>query len=229
MTDDDSVRARARAPIPLTAPGGTVMAWACGHCCRVCGGASRLVDVYGAGDVEEMAGFSRRGAEMCCACRDCGGLHSSHGLPVDGRPPLTCAACWTPERRAEGDRLTAELRAECAAEDARSRESVGRSVDAAAALELRDLMSDLSEMYWCAGWLIGTEHELWRATAPLRSGGPPVPFAWGMGEVTTDYLARLHGLSTASGGWWHSDGDHVLIFVPAKEWEVMHAAAHPTA
>lgn len=59
-------------PIPLSAPGGTVYAYACGRCHRVAGG----VHVPGpVSPVDRLAGLSMQRATRCCVCQ-CGAAMS---------------------------------------------------------------------------------------------------------------------------------------------------------
>lgn len=84
--------------------------------------------------------------------------------------------------------------------------------------QLRNLMSDLSEELWCAGWLSGLEHALWGRI----TDGPPT----GLRDSEVDQLRRLASLA---GGWWHwprEDGRPVKagpVFVPMDEWLMLYA------
>lgn len=81
-----------------------------------------------------------------------------------------------------------------------------------AAEQLRDLMSDISERCWYAGWLEGTEFVLWGAV----TGGART---WGHGTITEEDIARLEALSEIAGGWiaWNDDRDEEEC-VPMEEW-----------
>lgn len=69
------------------------------------------------------------------------------------------------------------------------------------------LMSDLSEDYWAAGWLIDLEFELWQAV----TGGK----AW----ITAAEVARLRYFSGKCGGWIvFNDGPPYRRYVPLAEW-----------
>ncbi len=76
---------------------------------------------------------------------------------------------------------------------------------------LAALMSSLSEDLWCAGWLTGTEHALWK----MVQGGPR---EWGMGEVSQRQVDLLRLLSEEAEGWiiYGANGPH---FVPIDEWK----------
>lgn len=83
---------------------------------------------------------------------------------------------------------------------------------------LAELMSEISEDCWCAGWLSGLEFDLWE----MVQGGPR---RFGMGEVSEEDVQRLRVLSNECGGWivWNMDkGD--TSFVPLAEWEAIYAA-----
>jgi hypothetical protein len=89
-------------------------------------------------------------------------------------------------------------------------------------LELADLMSEISEDCYCAGWLIGTEFVLWGA---VLNG----PIEWGCGDVTEEQVAALRRLSGEIGGWiaWEVSDDPMNtgpVFVPIVEWRERYAA-----
>lgn len=73
--------------------------------------------------------------------------------------------------------------------------------------ELERLMSDISEDCWCAGWLHGNEHALFRK---VFLGDPP---RYGMGEVRQVDLDRLKFLAGSTGCWieWRRDDGPVPI------------------
>lgn len=81
--------------------------------------------------------------------------------------------------------------------------------------ELRDLMVDISEQRWSAGWYGALEFVLWSDVCR-----PP----------SEDWLSefpvpRLRKLSQLAGGWWAFDDKLADIrFVPIAEWEPMHEA-----
>jgi hypothetical protein len=116
-------------------------------------------------------------------------------------------------RKARADRWAAE----CAARDLAVAESLRSSKDTELANALRDLLSDLSETCWCAGWLSDCEFALW---AICQSG----PQRWGQGEVTADDITLLLGYAEAAGGWWRWDDVVAEVFVPMPEWLALVAA-----
>jgi hypothetical protein len=81
----------------------------------------------------------------------------------------------------------------------------------AAARGLLDLMSGISEEYWCAGWLRDLEFELWNAVAGSHTQES--------GALTMRQTALLRLLSEECDGWWHwqNDTDNPQ-FVSLAEW-----------
>ncbi len=67
--------------------------------------------------------------------------------------------------------------------------------DASAKDVLRDLMRDISEDHWAAGWLSGLEFSLWRM---VENGSR----TFGMGIVPQYKVDALKKLSDECGGWW---------------------------
>lgn len=91
-----------------------------------------------------------------------------------------------------------------------------------AKLDLVSLMSDLSEEYWCAGWLMELEYLLWNQLHS-GSGFRPGNFA--------DVLLRLHQLSQQVGGWYHwprDDSNFPIgdgpVFIGLDEWNLLYKA-----
>jgi hypothetical protein len=77
--------------------------------------------------------------------------------------------------------------------------------------DLCQFMSDISEDCYCAGWLNGLEHALWRC---IESG----PRSWGQGEITQADLDKLKALSSRCGGWWVWREGVGNVFVPLEAW-----------
>lgn len=71
---------------------------------------------------------------------------------------------------------------------------------------LWQLMSDLSEDCWCAGWMVGTERDLWRLA--VAGGG-----TWGQGSVSQEQALTLLRLAYALNEWPKLDS-----WVPLDEW-----------
>jgi hypothetical protein len=88
---------------------------------------------------------------------------------------------------------------------------------------LYQLMSDISEDCYCAGWMHGNEFTLWEIVSD-----PSVDHEYGRGSVDDDDIAKLRELSAEIGGWirWRNDDDDPLlpvedwgpVFVPMDEW-----------
>ena len=90
--------------------------------------------------------------------------------------------------------------------------------DAAEALAIH--MSNISEDYYCAGWLMDLERTLWA----MAEGGDR---RFGLGTVTEDEIATLRSLSERAGGWivWRDrDGttEGGNWFVTLAEWAEMY-------
>jgi|GEM_PF-1742864 len=76
---------------------------------------------------------------------------------------------------------------------------------------LGQLMSDLSEDCYCAGWLIGTEYlvpELCRRA--IETGAPQY---WGHGEVSPEQARRLQDIADSVGHWANLD-DEAKNYIP---------------
>jgi GNAT superfamily N-acetyltransferase len=88
--------------------------------------------------------------------------------------------------------------------------------------ELAELMSDISEDQYCAGWLTGLEYDLW---ALLQSSD-----AERVGAFSSTHprdIRRLRELSAATNGWiaWVDHTDPNLKHMPLDTWEA-HYSAH---
>src|ERR1043166_906966 len=73
---------------------------------------------------------------------------------------------------------------------------------------LREQMSDISENYYFASWLIGLEVTLWNA---LHGGSREGAFER---TISDEELRDLAELSALTGGWHDYDR-----FIPLDEWE----------
>jgi hypothetical protein len=186
-------------PIPLTAPDGRVFGYACARCLHV------KHPIEG-GTFEDRLRYSLEDAESCCSCRDC-------GVPLKRR--WQCDICAAKERERWSQHLE-ETRPAREATEAHLDAALGLAKDRNAALLLQSLMSDISEDYYCAGWLIGLEQILWGMVA----GGCR---DFGMGVVTEDEVAQLKQLSEQAGGWWHSVEDDGETFITIGEWKEKYA------
>ena len=84
----------------------------------------------------------------------------------------------------------------------------------AAKSALLDLMCELSEEHWCAGWIGGLGPALWHQLHHDNAN------AHGLHDVPLKDKEMLRALSTAAGGWfaWCNDARDV-VFVPMDEWQ----------
>ena len=80
---------------------------------------------------------------------------------------------------------------------------------------LADLMSEISEDQWCAGWLDGAEYSLWS----MVDGGET---DWGFGKVDPSSVALLRRLSESCGGWIVWTDDRCERWIPMSEWLPMY-------
>lgn len=79
--------------------------------------------------------------------------------------------------------------------------------------ELYDLMSDISEDCYCAGWMHGNEFRLWSAITD-----PNDDRRYGQGEIEPHQVNRLRELSTLVDGWWRWDEEDGAQFVSLEKW-----------
>lgn len=88
--------------------------------------------------------------------------------------------------------------------------------------KLYDLMSEISEDCYCAGWMMGNEFTLWNA---LQTGD----MNYGMGDIDRELLSQVAALSVKTGCWivWRDNHtgpeyEHVDTWgpyaIPLKEW-----------
>lgn len=81
--------------------------------------------------------------------------------------------------------------------------------------DLAELMSDISENAWRAGWMQGLEYELWTAVkSPAGSGTRRL--------ATQAQLERLSQLSNDCGGWIVFDQEREETFVALVEWAALY-------
>lgn len=189
--------------IALRSPDGLVYAYACGQCHHISTSGEYMHD-HSPSEVASIAASSKQGAEACCRCRLCGGY-----CPRDPAPPAfrTCAACWEGGERERQEMLTERWKAQAEANAAAREASLALALDREAAIALEVYMRDMSEETYCAGWLSGLEHSLWRM---LSEGGD---HTFGIGTVTATDCDRMRRLSEKAGGWWTYDR-----FVPIAAW-----------
>ena len=88
---------------------------------------------------------------------------------------------------------------------------------------LRDYMSELSETYYCAGWLMGLEFSLWAALdGKANFAGSP---------LDREEIEKLKQLSEKCGGWIYWDetpmtrngltGESGESFISLDDWKAM--------
>ena len=202
--------------IPLSAPNGYVYAYACGRCHNV----KASAEILGLRDAPEpdMAERSQHDADACCACTRCG-----RPWPPDGDDRVdfrsVCDACRPiddAETAAAQERAKAKHDERLAAVQA----SLEHALDRDAAVLLLCLMEEISEEHWCASWMSGLEHMLWRVLkgeARLEDVGIMLRAeAVAPSDKDVIKLGRLH---EKSGGWWYwSDTMMCALFVPTPEW-----------
>lgn len=92
---------------------------------------------------------------------------------------------------------------------------------------LYQLMSDISEDCYCAGWMSDNECTLWTMVA-----NPDADRRYGIGEVELQQIEELRAISAEVGGWirWRNDYDDKNlprsewgpVFVPMEEWLTMY-------
>lgn len=196
--------------IPLVADG-RVFAYACGACMKVRLGGDRIGYPSSTEEklkrVTETSEWSRERAESCCTCYMCHSDLTIEQLRKWGFEGMTCDPCAKKEAEKR-----VQIDAACARYQARRKASLEKSLDVASAEKLEDLMSDISEDRFCAGWLVGIEYMLW----------PPA-----LGDHDPDRKLLLR-LSEKSGGWWiwSSNKDEPCdsgeVFVTIDEWLKMY-------
>jgi hypothetical protein len=106
----------------------------------------------------------------------------------------------------------------------RKKASMNKSQNKYAAELLCHYMSDLSEDYFCAGWLCGLEFTLWGMAFAKADR------TFGFGELNQEEIDKLVDLSVAAGGWWwwvdrEDPVESGEEFVTWDEWEVILAEA----
>lgn len=78
---------------------------------------------------------------------------------------------------------------------------------------LINLMKEISEDCWCAGWKRGLEYALWEIVQN------PSNNEYGQGKVSLEDIQSLKEISSEIGGWFiQSDKPGAPLFVPMEEW-----------
>lgn len=88
---------------------------------------------------------------------------------------------------------------------------------------LYQLMSDISEECYCAGWMSGNEYTLWRMVSDQTEER-----RYGMHEVEAEQIDDMRAISAEIGGWirWRDDDEDKdlasdewgPVFTPMAEW-----------
>ena len=206
-------------PIELKSPDGTIYAYACGNCHVVHAGYERFwADNDATAPLTKAVNESRLHAEDCCLCSDC---HKE--LTASGRG--FCNDCIKAHEKA-----IEELRPVWAAKEAAlaaAREnSLLTTKDWVAAESLVNYMSQISEDYWCAGWLVGLEHTLWQFVKDYDGYDPhDAQFTFGLSTIKQHEIKKLKDLSDLAGGWWYfsNSTEEMMggeLFIPTSEWLV---------
>lgn len=89
--------------------------------------------------------------------------------------------------------------------------------------QLRELMSDTSELHYSAGWMEHTEYRLWQFAVDGTDDGE-----WGFYTLAPALRGRLLELARTAGGWIAFPEDRRVphdrqgnSFVPMSDWLVM--------
>jgi hypothetical protein len=77
--------------------------------------------------------------------------------------------------------------------------------------QLSAYMSELSEHYYCAGWLNDLEYTLWAMICGDSK-------SFGLGHVREAELAELTRLALQCGGWIYFDDETWETYIPLAEW-----------
>jgi hypothetical protein len=80
---------------------------------------------------------------------------------------------------------------------------------------LLDLMSEISESAWAAGWMLDLEYNLWHI---VQTG----PRSYGSIYVTEFQIKELMSLSNITGGWIFFDNEKGEQPIKINEWIIMY-------
>ena len=190
---------------------GKVYAYVCGICHKIPNiGWYKIKDGPDPQFVERIKEY----AENCCRCRGCGEV-----LPFDVPEYAKynylsgyyCQNCW-PNIKEDMDKSTEEYEIKLAKYHELLNKSLEGAKDIIKAKLLRDYMSEISERYYCAGWLINLEYSLWDMV--INDGRE-----FGMGEVAEYEIDVLKKLSEECGGWWYFSDDNIgELFIDIDGW-----------
>ena len=112
-------------------------------------------------------------------------------------------------------RLERIKRKEKMLEEFESNINLEQSAERAAAIELRDLISDISESAYYAGWQMGIEYILWEKLINQEKGSIEL----GVESFSQSTLENLKELSQKAQGWWlWKDEAKDKVFIPLNLW-----------
>ena len=94
------------------------------------------------------------------------------------------------------------------------------------AIKLKQLMSDMSEDIWAAGWLVDLEFILWDVMTTgkhesefLSTTYANEKYGW---SIPFEQIENLKQLSTLANGWWMwDDVEHHTKFVSLEKWKTI--------
>lgn len=179
-------------PIELKDPEGNVKAYMCSGC----------EEVYSNYEINKVQ------ANNCCLCIEC-------------RAPVTeysrCAKCTLEQEEKLKDHYQNVKNGDAKFKKLLSK-NLKKTLDKDASISLRDFMSELSEDYYCAGWEMNLEYDLWGII------NKDIPNSYGLGELKDDEITKLKDLNQKCGGWWiwYEDPDDKFnsgeLFITTEEW-----------
>lgn len=91
-------------------------------------------------------------------------------------------------------------------------------LDQTAAYRLRNVMENISEDYYAAGWLMGLEYMLFNAVYAGED--------FATQRLTHDEISQIFLLSQQCQGWWMWNEHERRRFVPFDEWFLIYAEWH---
>jgi len=96
------------------------------------------------------------------------------------------------------------------------KEEAKKSAHPEQAIALFDLMSQLSEEQFCAGWILGNESILWECVKPIDENDELPQYG---DEISIKSLVELWRLSQIAQCWWIWEWDSEPTCIPLSEWE----------
>ena len=86
-------------------------------------------------------------------------------------------------------------------------------------MQLADLMSEISQDCYYAGWIDGLEYRLWRAVTDVADD-----LIYGAAKITPEQVSQMRKLSDSLGGWIIC-GDDGERFIQMPEWLEMYKSS----